>query len=110
MDRDVSRLDKFHLKIERETGAWAAPIRRLYELSWGEACSVREISPASRFALVMNSIYRPILAPIFSDVSMVRRVAVTLSQGIRAFVLERPRRLEELEAVSAAIAEHCGQV
>lgn len=109
MDPDLGRLDKFHLHIERETGVGAPPIQRLYQLSWGRSNAIREISPSGRFTLAMNSIYRPYLTPVLNDVSVVRDVAIALSREIRAFELERPRRLEDLRVVSAAIVEHCGQ-
>lgn len=107
MERDVSRLDKFHLRLEHDIGAQAGPIRRLYELSWGDACCIREVSPARRFALVMNSVYRPYLTPIFGDLSTVRRLAIAVSRDASGFVLERPRSLGGLKAVATLLAEHC---
>lgn len=107
MERDVSRLDKFHLPLVHAAATTAPPIVYLFDLAWGDEISIRELPPASRFALSMNAIYRPYLTPIFNDLSIARRVAVSLAQTMRACSLTRPRCFEGLQDLVEALGQHC---
>lgn len=110
MDRDVSRIDKFHLPIDDGVGGSTSAIVHLYDLTWGgTGPRIIEAPPSKRFELIMNAIYRPYLTPFFGDIAVLQRAALAMARHMRGFVLERPSKLDALEEVAQALAQHCAK-
>ncbi len=107
--RDFSRLDKYHMLLEQYVGRVAPPIAHLFELTWGDSISTSELPPSGRFALVLNTVYRPYLTPVFGDISVVNQTALKVSRRMQAYSLSRPRNLVDLKLVATAIRDRVSQ-
>lgn len=107
MTRDLSRHDKFHLVLEDAPEVSTPLFRFLFELRWGEAVKIEELSASNRFRLLMNAVYRPYIRAALGTVPEVQHAALSLAPKIRAFSLDRPRMLSELESLASQVAEFC---
>jgi hypothetical protein len=104
MERDFSRVEKFHLEFESKAGALSQPIVSLFEMAWGEVTEISELSPAGRYRVIQSAIYRPYLVPLLGDASEIHRTSVSLAGAIRVFRFKRPRDFNRLREVAATIA------
>lgn len=106
MHPDLSRSTKFHLEIAESGQQRFGPVTSFFQLDWADEVAITPLTPGKSFEAVMNAIYRPYLAPIFSDLAHVRSTIAQFVNATPCFRLTRPRSFDHLPKVADEIRAH----
>lgn len=107
--RDVSRADKFHLALHELFGCTPMPLRRLYALERGEACSspkVDFVGKPQAVGLLIEHTYRTELVRDAGDAKSHLQQCARVAQSIGCFRFTRPWNLGREDETFDFIAKH----
>ena len=107
--RDVSRADKFHLALHGSFGIEPMPLRRLYALERGEACSSPKVDPVNKLqavGLLIEHTYRTELVRDVGDAKNHLQQCARVAQTIGCFRFTRPWDLGREDETFDFIARH----
>lgn len=109
--RDLTRMDKYHLRLDTDRGfhAEALPLRRLYLLERSaddESIDIDPVRGHEAISLIQANTYRPGLIHRFGRAGEHLRQCGEVAAGIQVFRLRRPWRLERLDETLKALVSH----
>ncbi len=109
--RDLTRTDKYHLRLDPDDGFHAAPLplRRLYLLERGADDDPVRIEPVrghEAISLIQANTYRPGLVRRLGRAGEHLRQCGRIASGIQVFRLQRPWRLEQLDETVDRLLAH----
>lgn len=106
--RDLTRAEKYHLRLAEDFQAQPLPLRHLYMLERTDAGPVRieAVRGIEAIRLVQAHIYRPVLAQRLGQTAVHLRLCGRIANGARLFRFSRPWGLDRLEASLDRLLEH----
>ncbi|NEX18412.1 MAG: hypothetical protein C1943_17865 [Halochromatium sp.] len=112
--RDLTRTDKFHLRLDAHDGfqAHPLPLRRLYLLERGaedDAVRIEPVRGHEAISLIQTHTYRPGLVRRMGRAGDHLRQCGRVASRIQVFRLQRPWRLDRLDETVDQLLSHMSQ-
>lgn len=104
--RDATRHDKYHLISPNMFATDPQPLTALFILGKAEQPTLKKMTGGPAFAAVMNTIYRPEFAAIFSDNKMIMESCAEIAKSIDVYSFDRPWDVSALDAGADYVIEY----
>lgn len=109
LDRDLSRTDKYHLRLRDAFHGEPLPLRRLYQLKRTQERNIPAIQPLARqeaIGLLIENTYRPRMVRRIGNVQSHLRQCGQIASAIHAYRYTRAWSLEQLDVSLDRLLEH----
>lgn len=103
LKRDLTRFNKFHAIDSEKFLSGRFPLKQLICLEWGDALDFSHLNGRKAFEASLNAVYRPELASLCGNRSVVVAAAMALASAIDVSKLTRPKSDEIGEGVLDSI-------
>ena len=113
LQRDMTRADKFHLTLDQQHSAIAAPLRAIYLLSDENArkCTIKgPLDPLGAIATIADNTYRQELIEALNRSQQHFSDCVDIARHVPVYRLLRPRSLQAMETVVEQLQQHWKQL
>ncbi|MFK7877322.1 MAG: hypothetical protein AB8B71_16360 [Paracoccaceae bacterium] len=104
--RDTTRHDKYHLISPDLFITEPRPLAALFVLGKGDRPILSKLTGGAAFSAVMNTIYRPEFAAVFSDQKMIMQSCAEIAKTIDVYRFDRPWDVAALDAGADYLIEY----
>lgn len=109
--RDLMRVDKYHLALENETALGAEPLKALVVLERGnaeESPRLSEITGAEALYLLLESLYRPEIGRAYQAAEEMMAACQVLAGQIKVYRYRRPWNLDGISRALEPLLQEMG--